>query len=71
MVGLAELALVLVILLVAVVALFIAVRVIARGLFGRDRRLERSIGMEVLDARLRRGEITREEYDQARKALGG
>lgn len=53
-----------------VLVLFVAIRTIARGLFGRDRRLERAVGLEVLDARLARGEITREEYDQARQTLG-
>jgi uncharacterized membrane protein len=53
-----------------VLALFVAVRVVTRGLFGRDRRLERAVGLEVLDARLARGEITREEYEQAKRALG-
>ncbi|OGO59301.1 MAG: hypothetical protein A2V85_04595 [Chloroflexi bacterium RBG_16_72_14] len=53
-----------------VLAMFVAVRVVARGLFGRDRRLERAVGLEVLDARLARGEITREEYEQAKRALG-
>ncbi|MEW6224630.1 MAG: SHOCT domain-containing protein [Chloroflexota bacterium] len=53
-----------------VLALFVAVRLLARGLFGRDRRLERAVGLEVLDARLARGEITREEYEQGKRALG-
>ena len=53
-----------------VLALFVAVRILARGLFGRDRRLERAVGLEVLDARLARGEITREEYEQGKRALG-
>ncbi len=53
-----------------VLALFVAVRILARGVFGRDRRLERAVGLEVLDARLARGEITREEYEQGKRALG-
>lgn len=53
-----------------VLALFVAVRILARGVFGRDRRLERAVGLEVLDARLARGEITREEYELGKRALG-
>jgi uncharacterized membrane protein len=54
-----------------VLFLFVGVRAITRGIFGNDRRLERSIAHEVLEGRLARGEISREEYDQARRALGG
>ena len=55
----------------AVLLLFLGVRAITRGIFGSDRRLERSIALEVLEGRLARGEISREEHDQARRALGG
>lgn len=55
----------------AVLLLFVGVRAITRGIFGNDRRLERSIALEVLEGRLARGEISREEYEQARRALGG
>lgn len=54
-----------------VLLLFVGVRAITRGIFGNDRRLERSIALEVLEGRLARGEISREEYEQARRALGG
>jgi uncharacterized membrane protein len=53
-----------------VLGLFVLLRAVTRTLFGRDRRLERAMGLEVLDARLARGEITRDEYDQAKRALG-
>jgi uncharacterized membrane protein len=54
----------------AVALLFVAVRWLARSLFGSRRRLESVLGLEALDGRLARGEITREEYEQARRALG-
>lgn len=54
----------------AVALLFVAVRWLARSLFGSRRRLESELGLEALDGRLARGEITREEYEQARRALG-
>lgn len=54
-----------------VLLLFVGVRAITRGIFGNDRRLERSIALEVLEGRLARGEISREAYEQARRALGG
>jgi uncharacterized membrane protein len=54
----------------AVALLFVAIRWLARSLFGSRRRLESELGLEALDGRLARGEITREEYEQARLALG-
>ena len=54
----------------AVALLFVAVRWLARNLFGPRRRLESELGLEALEGRLARGEITREEYEQARRALG-
>jgi uncharacterized membrane protein len=56
--------------LAVVAALFLAVRWLARSLFGSRRRLESELGLEALDGRLARGDITREEYEQARRALG-
>lgn len=54
----------------AVLGLFIIIRVVARTLFGHDRRLERDLGLEVLRSRLSRGEITRAEFEEAAGALG-
>ena len=54
----------------AVALLFVAVSWLARTLFGPRRRLESELGLEALDGRFARGEITREEYEQARRALG-
>ncbi|HYN47845.1 MAG TPA: SHOCT domain-containing protein [Candidatus Nanopelagicales bacterium] len=54
----------------AVALLFVAVRWLARNLFGPRRRLEAELGREALERRLARGEITREEFEQAKRALG-
>ena len=54
----------------AVALLFVAVSWLARTLFGPRRRLESELGLEALDGRFARGELTREEYEQARRALG-
>ncbi len=54
----------------AVAVLFVAVRRLTRAAFGPRRRLEAELGLEVLEGRLARGEITREEFEQARRALG-
>lgn len=55
----------------AVVAvLFVVVTWLARVVFGPRRRLEAELGWEALEARLARGEITQEEFEQARRALG-
>jgi len=43
---------------------------LARLLFGSRRRPDADVGVHVLDGRLARGEITREEYAIARRALG-
>ncbi len=51
-------------------ALYLAVTRGARLLFGTRRRLEAELGLEVLDDRLRRGEITPGEHARARRALG-
>lgn len=53
-----------------VVFLYFAIRRGTRAAFGRARRLESELGVEVLDERLATGEITRDEYDIARRALG-
>jgi uncharacterized membrane protein len=53
----------------AVAVLFVAVRGLTRAAFGPRRRLETELGREVLEGRLARGEITREEFEQARRAL--
>ena len=54
----------------AVAVLFVAVTWLARAVFGPRRRLEAELGLEALERRLARGEITREEFEQARRALG-
>jgi len=54
----------------AVALLFMAVTWLARAVFGPRRRLEAELGLEALERRLARGEITREEFEQARRALG-
>ena len=54
----------------AVAVLFVAVTWLARAVFGPRRRLEAELGLEALERRLARGEITREEFEQAKRALG-
>lgn len=51
-------------------ALFLVITRGTRALLGPRRRLEAELGLEVLAGRLARGEITREEYEQAKRALG-
>ena len=53
-----------------VAVLFFVVFRATRAMFGPRRRLEADLGVEVLQGRLARGEITQTEFDQARKALG-
>ena len=53
-----------------VFALFFVVTRGTRALFGPRRRLEAAFGLETLEVRLGRGEITREEFEQAKRALG-
>lgn len=53
-----------------VTALFLVITRVTRALFGSRRRLEAELGSEALEARLARGEITKAEFDQARRALG-
>jgi len=54
----------------AVFGLFFVITGGTRALFGSQRRLEAELGLEALEARLARGEITRAEFDQAKRALG-
>ena len=61
--------LVLAVMAAIVVVGVLAIRAVTRRLFGPRRRLEELMGIEALDARLERGDITREEYDRARRAL--
>ncbi len=51
-------------------ALFLVITRGTRAVLGPRRRLEAELGLEVLEGRLARGEITREEYEQAKRALG-
>ncbi len=50
--------------------LFLVITRGTRALLGPRRRLEAELGLEVLEGRLARGEITREEYEEAKRALG-
>jgi|BarGraNGADG00212_1021973.scaffolds.fasta_scaffold46046_2 uncharacterized membrane protein len=59
-----------VIFLAAVYAVFLVITRGTRSLFGPRRRLEAEMGLDVLRARLARGEITAQEFEQARRALG-
>lgn len=54
----------------AVAVLFVLITGLTRVAFGPRRRLEAELGLEALEARLAQGEITREEFEQARRALG-
>lgn len=54
----------------AIAVLFVAVSWLARAVFGPRRRLEAELGREALERRLARGEITREEFEQAKRTLG-
>lgn len=50
--------------------LFWLITTVTRMILGPRRRLERDMVVEVLRERLRRGEITQVEYDEARRILG-
>ncbi len=54
----------------AVTVLFLLVTRLSGAAFGPRRRLEAELGLEALEARLARGEITQEEFEQARRSLG-
>ncbi len=60
-------------LLVFIGLLMVLYYLVSRGtrmLFGPRRRLEAELGLEVLEQRLSRGEISNEEFEQAKRALG-
>jgi len=59
-----------VIFLGAVFALFFMITRGTRTLLGPSRRLEAELGLDALRARLARGEITAQEFEQAKRALG-
>jgi len=59
-----------VIFLGAVFALFFVITRGTRMLFGPRRRLEAEMGFDALRARLARGEITMQVFEQAKRALG-
>jgi uncharacterized membrane protein len=59
-----------VIFLGAVFALFVVITRGTRLLFGSRRRLEAEMGLDALRARLARGEITAQEFEDAKRALG-
>lgn len=54
----------------AVAAMFYVIRAVTRGTLGRSRRLERDFALEVLRGRLKRGEISRAQFDEAVTAIG-
>ena len=53
-----------------VLALFVVITRGTRMLFGPHRRLEAEMGLDALRERLARGEITAQEFEQAKRALG-
>jgi uncharacterized membrane protein len=60
-------------LLVFIGLLMVLYYLVSRGtrmLFGPRRRLEAEPGLEVLEQRLSHGEISNEEFEQAKRALG-
>jgi uncharacterized membrane protein len=59
-----------VIFLVVVLALFFVITRGTRMLFGPRRRLEAEMGLDAFRARLARGEITAQEFEQAKRAPG-
>jgi uncharacterized membrane protein len=54
-----------------VLALFFVITRGTRAILGPRRRLEEELGLEVLRARLARGEISLTEFEQAKRALRG
>ena len=54
----------------AVAVLYVLIRALTRGAFGRSRRLEAALGREALVRRRDAGEITQAEFDDATKVLG-
>jgi uncharacterized membrane protein len=52
-----------------VALLFVIVTRGTRAGLGRRRRLEEGVGLAVLEGRLKRGEISREEFDVARRVM--
>jgi uncharacterized membrane protein len=54
----------------AVFALFFVITRVTRAILGPRRRLEAELGLEALERRYAQGEITQEELDQAKRALG-
>ncbi len=58
------------ILVLAVVAFYLVVCILARAMFGNRRRLEEELGLDALRHRFERGEITQQQFDEARRALG-
>lgn len=54
----------------AVAVLFVLFQRGARAAFGPRRRLEEDLGVDVLRHRLARGEITRRDFEDAKRTLG-
>lgn len=61
--------LVLVVMALVVAVAFVVIRSGTRRLLGERRRLEEQLGLEALQARFQRGDITLDEFDRARRAL--
>jgi uncharacterized membrane protein len=53
-----------------VLVLFFVVSRVTRVILGPRRPIEEELGLEVLRKRLARGEITKDEFEQAKRALG-
>jgi len=56
--------------LAIVLGLFVGIRWLTRTLFGPRRRLASELGLEVLEGRRLRGEISDAEYSEGRRILG-
>jgi uncharacterized membrane protein len=55
--------------LAVVALLFVLVTRGTRAVIGPRRRLEESVGLAVLEGRLKRGEISRDEFDDAARVV--
>jgi uncharacterized membrane protein len=53
-----------------VFALFVIITRGTRALLGPRRRLEEELGLDALKTRFARGDISQEQFDQAKRALG-
>jgi uncharacterized membrane protein len=53
-----------------VALLFVGIRTVVRRLAGPSKRLEGELGVDVLKARLARGEISEAEFEEGQRLLG-